>query len=119
MHKSVQTASVIAAGRSESRYSRSCRLTDLSLEATAVLRGGGLVGRDVVGEFVPARTVRPQHEIDGVGAGGIERRLDRSHARVGNRTGRQARVPVGIVRILAFQVGPVDRAAIPAVEQRG
>ncbi len=48
----------------------------------------------------------------------MQRRAQRIEAGIGDRSRRQAGVPIGIVWIVAIQIGPVDRAAVTAIQQR-
>src|SRR6185436_15371440 len=80
--------------------------------------GGSLVRGDGARKLVRARTVGPQHEEKRIGLGWIECRPDGSEAGIGNRTRRQAGVPIGIVRMLARKIRAVDYAAVMIAKKR-
>src|SRR5437763_261468 len=90
----------------------------LALATAVFFYGAGMRG-DAAREFVAPRTVRPRHEVESVQLLGGQHRADRGQTGVRDRAGRQTRMAVGVVRIIAVQVGAMNNAAIPVVQQRG
>src|ERR1039457_5700455 len=83
----------------------------------AVLDDVGFLGGEVGGEVVAAGTIRARHEIQIVRVGGVQDRGYGRDTRIGDRSGRQPRMLVGVIRVAADQVGFVNGAAIVSGEQ--
>ena len=67
---------------------------------------------------MPAGAVRLSDKIQIICFGGRQRGFERRDARIRNGAGRQARVPVGVVSVVARQIGAIDRSAIALLQQR-
>src|ERR1035438_6825459 len=80
-------------------------------DGAAVLDDVGFLGGEVGGEVVAAGTIRARHEIQIVRVGGVEDCRDGRDTRIGDRSGRQPRMLVGVIRVAADQVGFVNGAA--------
>src|SRR6202167_5675706 len=83
----------------------------------AIFDDVGRVGGQVGGEVVAARPTRTPPEKKKVRVGRVQDRGYGSGSWVGDRSGRQPRMLIGVVRVAAGQVGFMNGAAIVAGQQ--
>ena len=86
--------------------------------APAVLLYGGIVLLNRFRELMPAGAIGLGDKIEIICFGRRERGFERCHARIRDGSGRKARVTIGIVSVVALQIGTIDGSAIAGLEQR-
>src|ERR1700690_145515 len=117
---SPKSASVMRSGRLASRKAANAsRLLFLPADATPILLDSAGVVRQFLGELVAAGAIGARHKIEVVRGRGLDRGSQRSHARIGDGAGRQARVLVGVVGLVAREVRTVDDAVVAVFDLGG
>src|SRR4051812_46107179 len=101
---SCQIASVISVGFSRFMKSASLVFLDSPRDGTVVSRRGQPMRRNVLGKLMVSRSIGPHHEKKKIRFAGMESRFQRCEARIRDRSGGQACVLVGIVRICTGQI---------------
>src|ERR1700733_9487777 len=96
---------------------KSSTLCFLVTDRTLVLGDGRVVLDQRLGEIVSARSVGLRDEVKVVAFGGGERRPDRAEPRIGNRSRRQAGMPIRVPGGFALKVGTMDSSPVSVLQQ--